>query len=80
MLCVKMGSVNGFILDCSMYLFWFHIINKSRNALLASQSEEVTLSSQFLVVDTPPPPPPTDLYEHSIVAADWSVSTDYCGV
>ncbi len=71
LLCVKMGSMNRFIVDCSRYLFWFHIVNQSGNALLASQSEEVTSSSQFLVVYTP-----TDLYQHSTVAVDWSVSTD----
>ncbi len=66
LLCVKMGRINRFIVDCRMYLFWFHIINQSGNALLASQSEEVTTSSQFQV-DIP----------HSTVATDWSVSTDY---
>ncbi len=50
--------------------FWVHIINQSGNALLASQSEEVTSSLQFLVVDTT-----TDLYQHSTVAVDWSVLT-----
>ncbi len=53
LLCVKMGSMNGFIVDCSRYLVWFPIINQSGNALLASQSEEVTLTSHFLVVDMP---------------------------
>ncbi len=41
LLCVKTGSMNGFIVDCRRYLFWFHIISQSRNALLASQSEDV---------------------------------------
>ncbi len=27
LLCVKMGSMNGFIADCSRYVFWFHIIS-----------------------------------------------------
>ncbi len=53
LLCVKTGSINGFIVDCSTYLFWFHIIDQSGNALLASQSEEVTTSSQFQGVDIP---------------------------
>ncbi len=34
-------------------MFWFHIINQLGNALLAIQSEEVTSSSQFQVVDIP---------------------------
>ncbi len=51
LLCVEMGSLNMFIVDCSRYLFWFHIINQSQNALLASQLEEVIISSQFQVVD-----------------------------
>ncbi len=34
-------------------MFCFHIINQSENALLASQSEEVTTSSQLQVVDPP---------------------------
>ncbi len=71
LLCVKTGGMDdGIIVDCSWYLFWFHI-NQTGNALLASQSE-VTSSLQFLVVDTP-----TDLYLHSTVVADWSVSTVY---
>ncbi len=57
-LCVKMGNMNEFVGDSSNYLFWFHIINQSGNALLASQSEEVTSSSHFRAVDLPPPPPP----------------------
>ncbi len=38
LLCVKMGSMNGFIVDCSRYSFLFHIISQSGNTLLASQS------------------------------------------
>ncbi len=49
-LCVKMGSMNGFIADCSRYVFWFHIISQSGNALLASQSGEVTIAGCGLVV------------------------------
>ncbi len=51
LLCVKMGSMNVFIADCSRYVFWFHIISQSGNAVLASQSEEVRISGQ--VVDIP---------------------------
>ncbi len=32
LLCVKTGSINGFITDCSRYVFWFHI-SQSGNAL-----------------------------------------------
>ncbi len=53
LLCVKMGCINGFIVDCSRYLFWFHIIRQSGNALLASQSEEVTIAGCGRVVDIP---------------------------
>ncbi len=64
LLCVKMGSMNGFIIYCSSYLFSFHIINQTGDALLASQSEKVTSSSQFLVVNNP-----TDLYRsHGLVS------------
>ncbi len=28
LLCVKTGSMNGFIADCSRYVFWFHIISQ----------------------------------------------------
>ncbi len=52
LLCGKTGCMNRFIVDCRRYLFWFHIINQSGNALLASQSEEVT-SSQFQFVHIP---------------------------
>ncbi len=45
------GSMGRFFVDCSGYLFWFHVIKQSENDFLASQSEEVTSSSQFLVVD-----------------------------
>ncbi len=50
-LCVKTGNMKGFIVDCSRDLFWFHIIKQSGNAFLASQSDEVTTSSQFQVVN-----------------------------
>ncbi len=53
LLCVKMGSMNGFIVDCSRYLSCFHIINQSGNALQSSQSEEVLLSMNFLAVYIP---------------------------
>ncbi len=53
LLCVKTKCMNMFIVDCSRYLFWFHIINQSGNALLTIQSEEVTSSSHFLFVDIP---------------------------
>ncbi len=53
LLCVKMGSMNGFIADCSRYMFWFHIISQSGNALIASQSEEVTIVGCGQVVDIP---------------------------
>ncbi len=33
---VKTGSMNGFIVVCSMYLLCYQIINQSGNALLAS--------------------------------------------
>ncbi len=49
--CYVLKRMHRFIVNCSRYLFWFHI-NQSGNTLLASQSEEVTLSLQFLVVDT----------------------------
>ncbi len=51
LLCVKMGSMNGFIADCSRYVFWFHIISQSENAVLASQ--EVTIAGCSQVVDIP---------------------------
>ncbi len=41
LLCVKM---DGFIANCGRYVFWFHIISQSGNALLASQSEEVIIA------------------------------------
>ncbi len=53
LLCVKTGSMNGFIADCSRYMFWFHIISQSGNALLASQSEEVTIAACGQGVDIP---------------------------
>ncbi len=53
LLCVKTGSMNGFSADCSRYVFWFHIISQSGNALLASQSEEVTIAGCGRVVDIP---------------------------
>ncbi len=53
LLCVKIGCMNGFIADCSRYVFWFHIISQSGNALLASQSEEVTIAGCGQVVDIP---------------------------
>ncbi len=34
-------------------MFWFYIINQSGNALLTGQSEEVTMSLEFQVVDIP---------------------------
>ncbi len=49
LLCV----MNGFIADCSRYMFWFHIIGQSGNALMASQSEEVTIAGCGQVVDIP---------------------------
>ncbi len=55
-ICFQMGSMNGFIVDSRRYLFWLHIINQYENALLASQSEEVTLTSHFRAVDTPNEP------------------------
>ncbi len=53
LLCVKTDSMNGFIADCSRYVFLFHIISQSRNALLASQSEEVTIADCGQVLDIP---------------------------
>ncbi len=53
LLCVKMGSINGFIADCSRYVFWFHFISQSGNALLANQSEEMTIVGCGQVVDIP---------------------------
>ncbi len=53
LLSVKTGSMNGFITDCNRYGFWFHIISQSGNALLASQSEEVTIGGCGQVVDIP---------------------------
>ncbi len=53
LLCIKMGSMNRFIADCSRYVFWFHIISKSGNAVLASQSEEVIIAGSGQVVDIP---------------------------
>ncbi len=53
LLCFKTDSMNGFIVDCSKYLFWFHIINQSGNAVLVSLSEEVTSTSHFWPVDNP---------------------------
>ncbi len=53
LLCFKMGIMNGFITDCSRYVFWFHIISQSGNALQASQSEKVTIVGCGQVVDIP---------------------------
>ncbi len=53
LLCVIMGNMNGFITDCSRYLFWFHIISQSGNVLLTCQSEEVTFVGYREVVDIP---------------------------
>ncbi len=53
LLCVKMGNMNEFITDCSRFVFWFHIISQSGNALLASQSEELTIAGCVQVVDIP---------------------------
>ncbi len=53
LLCVKMGNMNGFIADCRRYVFWFHIISQSGNALVASQSEEVTIAGCGQIVDIP---------------------------
>ncbi len=39
LLRVKMGNMNGFIVDCSSNLPCFHIINQSENALQSSQSD-----------------------------------------
>ncbi len=44
-------GVNWF--DCSRYVFWFHIISQSGNAVLASQSEEVAIVGCGQVVDIP---------------------------
>ncbi len=51
LLCVKTDSMNRSIVDCSRYLFWFHIIDQSGTVLLVGQSEKVTIYSQFQVVD-----------------------------
>ncbi len=40
-LCVRMGSINGFIVDWTRYLSYFHVINQSGNALHSSQLDEV---------------------------------------
>ncbi len=45
--------MNGFIAECSRYVFGFHVISQSENALLASQSEEVTIAGCSQVVDIP---------------------------
>ncbi len=53
LLCVKTGSMNRFIADCSRYVFWFHIISQSGNAVLGSQSGEVTIAGCGQIVDIP---------------------------
>ncbi len=53
LVCVETGSMNGFIADCSKYVFLFHIISQSGNALQVSQSEEMTIVGCGQVVDIP---------------------------
>ncbi len=73
LLCVKMGTTNRFIVDCSRYLSCFHIINQSGNALIqSSQSEEVLLSLHFLDLNIPNWP-----ISIHYRATDWSILTDY---
>ncbi len=43
----------GLLLIAAGILFWFHIISQSGNALLASQSKEVTFVDCREVVDIP---------------------------
>ncbi len=43
----------GLLLIAAGMFFWFHIISQSENAVLASQSEEVTIAGCGQVVDIP---------------------------
>ncbi len=56
------------MLMCTLFGCGFHIISQSGNAVLASQSEEVTIAGcGRLSISL------TDPIQHSTVAADWSV-------
>ncbi len=61
--------MNGFNVDCSMQLSYFHVIDQSENALELSQSEVVFLTSWHLLLYIST----TDLYQKAPVATDWSV-------
>ncbi len=49
--CVRMGSMNGFFVDYSKYLSYFHVIDQSGNALQSNQSEEVFNVLKRLPID-----------------------------